>query len=207
MPTDTSSIINKQKIDRPTQEEAEEAVKTLLLWAGEDPNREGLIDTPKRVVTAYKELFSGYDNSDKKLSNTVFNEISGYCDPVLVKNIEFFSHCEHHMLPFTGVAHISYLPNNCVIGLSKIARIVDLFAKRFQTQEALTAQIGSFIQNNINPKGIAIMIEAEHMCMAIRGIKKLGSSTITTSYYGEYKDNENYQQQFLNLVNRNNLQK
>ncbi|URQ75950.1 MAG: GTP cyclohydrolase I FolE [Candidatus Ochrobactrum gambitense] len=184
---------------KPTQADAEAAVRTLLLWAGDDPEREGLLDTPKRVAKAYKELFSGYAESPEEVLGTVFEEVAGYNDMVLVKDISFFSHCEHHMVPIIGKAHVAYLPDHKVVGLSKIARVVDIFAHRLQTQESITAQIADSIQNILKPRGVAVMIEAEHMCMAMRGIRKQGSTTITTTFTGEMKVKVDEQVRFMTL--------
>lgn len=191
----------KQKInERPSREEAEAAVRTLLRWAGENPDREGLVDTPKRVVKAYEEMFSGYSLSPEQILGTVFDEVSGYNEPVLVRDIPFYSHCEHHMVPIIGKAHIAYLPDGRVVGLSKIPRVVDVFAKRLQTQESITAQIADALQKFLKPRGVAVLIEAEHMCMAMRGVKKQGSTTITATYRGFYKDNVEAQASFLKMV-------
>lgn len=191
----------KQKTnERPSREEAEAAVRTLLRWAGENPDREGLVDTPKRVVKAYEEMFSGYSLSPEQILGTVFDEVSGYNEPVLVRDIPFYSHCEHHMVPIIGKAHIAYLPDGRVVGLSKIPRVVDVFAKRLQTQESITAQIADALQEFLKPRGVAVLIEAEHMCMAMRGVKKQGSTTITATYRGFYKDNIEAQACFLKMV-------
>ena len=183
----------------PTQADAEAAVRTLLLWAGDNPDREGLLETPKRVAKAYKELFSGYAESPEEVLGTVFEEVAGYNDMVLVKDISFFSHCEHHMVPIIGKAHVAYLPDHKVVGLSKIARVVDIFAHRLQTQESITAQIADSIQTILKPRGVAVMIEAEHMCMAMRGIRKQGSTTITTTFTGEMKTKVDEQVRFMTL--------
>jgi GTP cyclohydrolase I len=185
---------------RPTQAEAEAAVKTLLLWLGEDTSREGLIETPKRVAKAYKELFSGYQKSPEVELGTVFEEVAGYKDMVLIKDISFFSHCEHHMVPIIGKAHVGYLPNGSVVGLSKIARVVDMFAHRLQTQESMTAQIAHSIQNILKPLGVAVLIEAEHMCMAMRGIRKQGSTTLTTTFTGAFETDIANQVRFMTML-------
>lgn len=185
---------------RPSQEEAEAAVRTLLRWAGEDPDREGLQDTPKRVVKAYEELFGGYNQSAEEILGTIFEEVSGYNDPVLVKDIPFFSHCEHHMVPIVGKAHIAYLPDNRVVGLSKIPRVVDMFARRLQTQESITAQVANALYTHLKPRGVAVLIEAEHMCMAMRGVKKQGSATITATYRGSYENDAEAQASFLMML-------
>jgi GTP cyclohydrolase I len=173
---------------RPSREEAEAAVRTLLAYTGDDPAREGLLDTPKRVVKAYDELFRGYREHPRDLLERTFSEIETYRDMVLVRDIPFSSHCEHHMIPFFGIAHLAYVPVDEVVGLSKLARLVDLYAKRLQTQERLTAQIASAMDDVLAPRGVAVMIEAEHMCMAMRGVQKLGSSTVTTQFTGSFSD-------------------
>jgi GTP cyclohydrolase I len=187
-------------VRRPSREEAEAAVRTLIAWAGDDPEREGLIDTPKRVAKAYRELFRGYDEDAGGILDRVFEEVAGYDDIVLVRDIPFHSHCEHHMVPFVGKAHIGYYPTEGVVGLSKLARVVDVFARRLQTQEALTAQIVSAIDDRLKPRGIAVMIEAEHMCMAMRGVQKAGVSTITTQFTGVFRDDPTEQVRFMTLV-------
>ncbi len=173
---------------RPTQEEAEEAVRTLLLWAGDDPTREGLLETPERVAKAYKEFYRGYSENPDEILDRVFEEVDNYQDMVLVRDIPFHSHCEHHMVPFVGKAHIGYYPAKGVVGLSKLARIVDVYARRLQTQEAMTAQIARIIDKALEPRGVAVLVEAEHMCMSMRGVLKQGSSTLTTQYTGVFKD-------------------
>ncbi|CAN7354419.1 GTP cyclohydrolase I FolE [Neorhizobium tomejilense] len=191
---------SKEKQVRPSQQEAEEAVRVLLRWAGDDPAREGLLDTPKRVATAYRELFAGYEQSPEDVLGRTFEEVSGYDDIVLVRDIPFFSHCEHHMLPIIGKAHVAYLPNGRVLGLSKIARVVEIFGRRLQTQENLTAQIANAIQETLKPRGVAIMIEAEHLCMEMRGVQKQGSHTMTTTFTGEFKANAAEQARFFTLA-------
>jgi GTP cyclohydrolase I len=173
---------------RPTREEAEAAVRTLLRWAGENPGREGLIDTPKRVVKAYEEFFQGYNQDADEVLERVFEEVDGYDDMVLVKDIPFASHCEHHMVPFVGTAHVAYYPNGGVVGLSKLARVVDVFARRLQTQETMTAQIADAIEQALKPFGVAVLVEAEHMCMSMRGVHKQGSSTVTSRFTGRFRD-------------------
>jgi GTP cyclohydrolase I len=187
-------------LERPTQAEAEAAVRTLLLWAGDNPDREGLLDTPKRVAKAYGELFSGYTQDPAEELGRTFEEVAGYDDLVIVRDITFHSHCEHHMVPIIGRAHVGYLPDGKVLGLSKIARVVDIFAHRLQTQEAMTAQIATAIHDALNPRGVAVMIEAEHMCMAMRGIKKQGSTTLTSTFTGAFKDMPEEQARFINMV-------
>lgn len=186
--------------DKPTRAEAEAAVETLLRWIGDDPRREGLVDTPRRVVKAYEELFAGYLEDPAEVLDRVFEEVEGYSDIVLVRDISFFSHCEHHMVPIIGKAHIAYYPAKGVVGLSKLARVVEVFARRLQTQEALTAQISDAINDALQPRGLAVMIEAEHLCMAMRGIQKQGATTITTRFSGQFVDNPAEQARFFTLV-------
>ena len=185
---------------RPSREDAEAAVRTLIAWAGDDPNREGLLDTPKRVVRAYEELYSGYRADPGKILDRTFGEIGNFDDMVLVRDIEFFSHCEHHMVPFVGKAHVAYFPVERVVGLSKIARIVDLFARRLQTQEHLTSQIVMAMDEILKPRGVAVMLEAEHMCMAMRGVRKQGSTTLTSSFTGVFRDSPEEQIRFVTMV-------
>ncbi|MEM9332269.1 MAG: GTP cyclohydrolase I FolE [Pseudomonadota bacterium] len=192
------------KEDRPSREEAENAVRTLLEWIGEDINREGLLETPKRVAKAYQELFGGYDLDAHEVLGRTFEEVGGYDDMVLVRDIPFHSHCEHHMVPIIGKAHVAYLPDGCVLGLSKIARTVDIFARRLQTQENMTAQVAQTIDDALQPRGVAVVIEAEHMCMAMRGIKKQGSSTLTTAFTGAFHDNPAEQQNFYSMLRMGN---
>jgi GTP cyclohydrolase I len=179
---------DKFLIKQPTQEQAEEAVRTLLLWAGDDPSREGLQDTPRRVAKAYKEFYKGYEEDAAEILDRVFEEVEGYRDMVLVRDIPFYSHCEHHMVPFVGKAHIGYYPAKGVVGLSKLARVVDVYARRLQTQETMTAQIADVIDRVLAPRGVAVLIEAEHMCMSMRGVQKQGSSTMTTRYTGLFNE-------------------
>ncbi len=186
---------------RPTREEAEAAVRVLLRWAGDDPLREGLRDTPKRVAKAFDEFFSGYREDPANVLAKVFEEVHGYDDIVLVRDIPFSSHCEHHMVPFFGLAHIAYYPSEVgVVGLSKLARLVDVFAKRLQTQEALTSQIIGAIDRALRPRGCAVMLEAEHMCMSMRGVQKHGTATITTQFTGVFRDDPAEQVRFLTML-------
>jgi len=186
---------------RPTREEAEAAVRVLLRWAGDDPSREGLRDTPKRVAKAFEEFFSGYREDPANVLAKVFEEVHGYDDIVLVRDIPFSSHCEHHMVPFFGLAHIAYYPSEVgVVGLSKLARLVDVFAKRLQTQEALTAQVIDAIDRALRPRGCAVMLEAEHMCMSMRGVQKHGTATITTQFTGVFRDDPAEQVRFLTML-------
>jgi len=185
---------------RPSQKEAEDAVRVLLRWAGDDPEREGLLDTPARVAKSYKELFSGYDLAAEDVLGRTFDEVGGYDDIVLVKDIPFFSHCEHHMVPIIGKAHVAYLPNGKVLGLSKIARVVEIYGRRLQTQETMTAQIAKAIDDTLQPRGVAVMIEAEHMCMAMRGVQKQGSTTLTTTFTGAFKSEPSEQARFMTML-------
>jgi GTP cyclohydrolase IA len=185
---------------RPSREEAESAVRTLLAYMGENINREGLLDTPKRFVKAYDELFGGYRVDAAEILDRTFSEIGSYDDLVLVRDIPFYSHCEHHVMPFTGKAHIAYVPVGRVVGLSKIARVIDVYARRLQTQEHLTAQIASTIDEVLQPRGVAVMMEAEHTCMSMRGIAKPGSTTLTTKFTGLFHDDPQEQARFITLV-------
>jgi GTP cyclohydrolase I len=186
--------------DRPSREEAEAAVRTLIRWTGDDPDREGLRDTPKRVVKAFDQFYAGYTENPQKILNKTFEEVEGYGDIVLVRDIPFYSHCEHHMVPFFGMTHIAYYPAEGVVGLSKLARLVDVFARRLQTQEAMTAQIADALDEALKPRGVAVMVEAEHMCMSMRGVQKAGAVTLTTQFTGVFKTNPAEQARFLTLL-------
>lgn len=185
---------------RPTRKEAEEAVRTLIRYAGDDPSREGLLDTPKRVAKSYKELFSGYSIDPIEVLSRTFEDVHGYDDLVMVRDIRVESHCEHHMLPIIGVAHVAYLPKDRVVGISKLARVVDIFGKRLQTQETMTAQITEAIETALNPRGVAILINALHQCMTLRGVHKPHATTITTRFTGEFADNADYRDRFLRMI-------
>ncbi len=188
-------------LNRPSRAEAEAAVRTLLAYTGDDPAREGLIETPRRVVAAFDEFYGGYDVDPAAVLTRVFEEVHGYDDLIIVRDIPFVSHCEHHMVPFTGKAQVGYYPSGeGVVGLSKLARLVDVYAKRLQTQEALTSQVLSALELNLRPRGCAVMIEAEHMCMALRGVKKHGTSTVTTQFAGCMRADAAEQVRFLTLV-------
>ena len=193
------SIIQKPK-NKPTIEQAQEAVKTLIAWAGDDPNREGLIETPKRVVNAYLDFFNGYSEDYRKVLGKTFDDVQGYDDIVLIKNIRMESHCEHHMVPFIGIAHVAYIPDRNVVGISKIARLVDIFAKRLQTQETLTMQIANAIDEVLKPRGVAVLIDSKHQCMTTRGIHKQDASTVTMSILGEFKNDPILEDRFLNMI-------
>jgi len=185
---------------RPTREEAEAAVRTLLAWAGDDPGREGLVDTPRRVVEAYEELFAGYQGDPNEALARVFDDVEGYADMVVVRDIPFVSHCEHHIAPFFGKAHIGYYPRGGAVGLSKLARVVEMFARRLQTQESMTAQIANAIERGLKPRGVAVMLEAEHTCMSMRGVKKAGVSTATTQFTGVFRTDHEEQRRFFDLL-------
>jgi GTP cyclohydrolase I len=186
-------------IKRPTRDEAEAAVRTLIAWAGDDPEREGLLETPKRVTKAFGEFFAGYEDDAEKVLSKTFKEVGGYDDIVFVKDIPFSSHCEHHMVPFIGKVHIAYLPHDGVVGLSKLARLVEVYARRLQVQENMTAQIIDAINENLNPRGAAVMVEAEHMCMSMRGVRAHGSSTITQRFTGVFAEDRHEQDRFFAL--------
>ena len=185
---------------RPSRAEAEAAVKTLLAWAGDNPEREGLRDTPARVAKAYEEIFAGYAQDPSDILDTVFEEVEGYSEMVLMRDIPFFSHCEHHMAPFFGRAHIAYYPDGGVFGLSKLGRLVDIYARRLQTQEAMPAQILAALDARLHSRGAAVMIEAEHMCMSMRGVRKPGALTMTMQFSGPFKNDAAEQARFLTLV-------
>ncbi len=187
--------------ERPSREEAEAAVRTLIAWAGDDPAREGLADTPSRVTEAFEEFFAGYDGDPYEALSRTFEDVQGYDDLVMLRDIRIESHCEHHMLPIIGVAHIAYLPRGRVVGISKLARVVDIYAKRLQTQETMTAQIANAIEEVLQPKGVAVMIDALHECMTTRGVRKPGTTTITTRFTGVFKSDPSYRERFMQLVN------
>lgn len=185
---------------RPSREEAEAAVRTLIAYTGDDPLREGVLETPKRVADAYEEMYRGYRDSPTEVLDRTFTEIGSYDDFVLVRDITFNSHCEHHMMPFYGRAHVAYSPIERVVGLSKLARLVDVFAKRLQTQEHMTSQISTAINEILCPRGVAVMIEAEHLCMSIRGVEKPGALTVTTQFLGSFRERPEDQVRFMTMV-------
>lgn len=185
---------------RPSRAEAEAAVRTLIAWAGDDPEREGLLETPARVADAFEEYFSGYRLDPIDVLSRTFEEAGGYDDLVMLRDIRVESHCEHHMAPFLGVAHVAYLPRGRILGLSKIARVVEIFAKRLQTQETLTAQIAGAIEDALKPRGVAVLIEAEHQCMSMRGVRQPGVKTITTRFTGALETDASYRDRFLQMV-------
>ena len=186
----------------PSREEAMRAVKTLIAWAGDNPDREGLIETPKRVVKAYEEFFEGYKIDPTEILSKTFEEVEGYDEMVLIKNIRLESHCEHHIVPILGKAHVAYMPKKRVVGISKIARLVDVFAKRLQIQETLTSQIAETLQSVLDPLGVAVLIDASHQCMTTRGVHKLESSTVTKKMIGIFKEDKILQSQFIELINQ-----
>jgi GTP cyclohydrolase I len=194
--TDNKDLENNKVSDN----EAEEAFKTILAWMGEDPNREGLLETPKRVVKAYKEYFAGYKEDPNKILDKTFGDVDGYDDMVVQKNISVQSHCEHHMAPIIGKAHVAYIPKERVVGLSKLARVVEVFSKRLQTQERLTMQIAKTLMESLDAKGVAVTIDSTHQCMTMRGIKKEQASTVTNYYLGQFKDDLSYQNRYLRFI-------
>ena len=194
--TDTGSASDT----RPTREEAERAVDVLLRWAGDNPEREGLVDTPARVVRSYEEFFSGYADDPADMLARTFEEVEGYDDMVMLRDISLQSHCEHHMVPILGVAHIAYMPDKRVVGISKLARVLDSFARRLQTQETMTAQVVNAIQQALEPKGVAILVDAQHQCMTTRGVKKADVSMVTTSFTGVFKTDERLLNRFYNHI-------
>jgi GTP cyclohydrolase I len=187
---------------QPTREEAEEAVRTLIAWAGDDPAREGLIDTPKRVVKAWSEWFSGYEADPMTALGKTFEDVQGYDDMVMLTNIDVESHCEHHLAPILGVAHVAYLPQKAVVGISKIARVVEIFSKRMQTQETMTAQIADALNEAMSPRGVAVLVDAKHQCMTTRGVHHPNVSTITTTFTGEFQTDPALKDRFIRMVER-----
>ena len=193
---------NIKKKERVSDQEAEEAVITIIKWIGENPQREGLKETPKRVVKAFKEYFQGYQQDANKELEKTFSDVEGYDDMVVEKNISVESHCEHHMAPIIGVAHLAYIPRNKVVGLSKLARVVEVFSKRLQTQERLTMQIAKTLMEALDAKGVAVSIDARHQCMTMRGVKKEKASTVTNYYLGLFKEDLNYQNRYLRFISK-----
>ena len=183
-----------------SDKEAEEALRTILSWMGEDPNREGLLETPKRVIKAFKEYFRGYQEDPSKILDKTFGDVDGYDDMVVQKNISVQSHCEHHMAPIIGKAHVAYIPKERVVGLSKLARVVEVFSKRLQTQERLTMQIANTLMESLDAKGVAVTIDSTHQCMTMRGIKKEQATTVTNYYLGQFKDDLSYQNRYLRFI-------
>ena len=193
-------IDNNQNSKKISDKEAEDAFKTILAWMGEDPSREGLLETPKRVVKAYKEYFKGYKEDPIQLLDKTFGDVDGYDDMVIQKNISVQSHCEHHMAPIIGKAHVAYIPNERVVGLSKLARVVEVFSKRLQTQERLTMQIANTLMGALDAKGVAVTIDSTHQCMTMRGIKKEQATTVTNFYLGQFKDDLSFQNRYLRFI-------
>ena len=197
---DTDQLeIKKHEI---SDKKAEEAIRTIIQWIGEDPKREGLLSTPQRVIKAFREYFKGYSQNPKEFLAKTFSEVEGYDDMVIEKNISIQSHCEHHMAPITGVAHVAYLPADKVVGLSKLARVVEVFSKRLQTQERLTMQIATTIMDVLQPRGVAVTIDAAHQCMTNRGVKKEKTTTVTNYFLGAFKDDLSFQNRYLRYINR-----
>ncbi len=201
---DSSSLLKvpelKKHMSKPRREEVEEAVRTLIRWTGDDPDREGLVDTPKRVTKAFQEWFSGYDADPFKELSRTFEEVEGYDDFVMLRHIDVESHCEHHMAPFLGHAHIAYLPTDRVVGISKIARLVDIYARRLQTQETMTSQIANTLDEALRPRGVAIYVEAKHQCMTTRGVHHPHVTTVTNCFTGAFKQDQNLQDRFMRLT-------
>jgi len=193
-------IDNNQNIKKVSDKEAEEAFRTILAWIGEDPSREGLIETPKRVTKAFKEYFKGYKENPSQILDKTFGDVEGYDDMVVQKNISVQSHCEHHMAPIIGKAHVAYIPKDRVVGLSKLARVVEVFSKRLQTQERLTMQIANTLMESLDAKGVAVTIDSTHQCMTMRGIKKEQASTVTNYYLGQFKEDLSYQNRYLRFI-------
>lgn len=202
LPTQSAEIGRGPAIERPSREEAEDAVRTLIAWAGDNPDREGLQDTPKRVASAYEEFFSGYNECPVDTLSRTFDDVGGYDDIVMLRDIDVYSHCEHHMVPFIGRAHVAYLPDEAVVGISKIARVVEIFGRRLQTQETMTAQIAQALNQVLKPRGVAVMIEAVHQCMSLRGVKQPNVATITTQFIGVFKEDRAEQSRFMKLATR-----
>ena len=197
---DTDQLEKKKQVI--SEQKAEEAVRTIIQWIGEDPNREGLVSTPKRVIKAFKEYFKGYTQNPNEFLSKTFTEVEGYDDMVIEKNISIHSHCEHHMAPINGVAHVAYLPSDKVVGLSKLARVVEVFSKRLQTQERLTMQIAKTIMDVLQPRGVAVTIDASHQCMTNRGVKKENTTTVTNYFLGAFKDDLSFQNRYLRYINK-----
>ena len=194
-----NKILDANKV---SDKEAEEAFKTILTWIGEDPSREGLLETPKRVVKAFKEYFGGYTEDANKILEKTFGDVEGYDDMVVEKNISVSSHCEHHMAPIVGIAHVAYIPNERVVGLSKLARVVEVFSKRLQTQERLTMQVANALMTSLDAKGVAVTIDAAHQCMTMRGIKKENATTVTNYFLGQFKEDLSIQNRYLKFISK-----
>ncbi|WP_435114411.1 GTP cyclohydrolase I FolE [Candidatus Pelagibacter bacterium nBUS_36] len=194
-----SKVLDRNKV---SDQEAEEAFKTILAWMGEDPSREGLLETPKRVVKAFKEYFGGYNEDAGKILDKTFGDVEGYDDMVVEKNISVTSHCEHHMAPIVGTAHVAYIPKDRVVGLSKLARVVEVFSKRLQTQERLTMQVAQALMKSLDAKGVAVTIDAAHQCMTMRGIKKESATTVTNYFLGQFKEDLSIQNRYLRFISK-----
>jgi len=194
------SALTQDVAEKPSRAEAEEAVRTLIAWAGDDPTREGLIDTPNRVVRAYEEFFAGYTEDPEEVLSRTFEEVEGYSDMVMLRDIDLESHCEHHMVAILGKAHVAYVPTKKVVGISKLARVIEIYAKRLQTQETMTAQVADVISRVLEPRGVAVLIEAKHQCMTTRGIKKPDVATITTQFTGVFHDDPRFEQRFMQMI-------
>ena len=192
--------VRREVAKKPSREEAERAVRTLLSWAGDDPDREGLVDTPQRVVSAYEDWFSGYEQDPEEYLTRTFEEVEGYDEMIVLRDIRFESHCEHHLAPIIGRAHVGYLPTNKVVGISKLARVVEAYARRLQVQEKMNAQIANCIQKVLEPKGVAVVIEATHQCMTTRGVHKTGVSMVTSTMFGEFRKNPLTRREFLSVI-------
>ena len=200
VPVDLSPVAKQ----RPSREEAQEAVRTLLRWAGDDPDREGLRGTPDRVTRSYEEFFAGYEQDPEEILARTFEEVAGYDDMVVLRGIRFESYCEHHMVPIIGIAHIGYLPNNRVVGISKLARVLEIFSKRLQIQEKMTAEIANTIDRVLKPQGVAVVIEGEHQCMTTRGVHRPGVNMVTSQMMGVFRDNEATRKEFLSIIGHRN---
>tara|TARA_B100000700_G_C14595382_1_gene646563 strand:+ start:39 stop:680 length:642 start_codon:yes stop_codon:yes gene_type:complete len=196
----SSDVVALDRPTRPDRKEAEEAVRTLIRWAGDDPDREGLLNTPARFVRAYDEYFAGYQDDPVEILQRTFEETGGYDEMVLLRDIEFFSHCEHHIVPIIGKVHVAYLPSSRVVGISKLARVVEIFARRLQIQERLTAEIASTIDQVMEPKGVGVVVEAQHQCMTTRGVKKTDVSMVTSHMIGAFRDDSKTRREFLSLI-------
>ena len=202
MKSEKNKIVSFKETSKISDHEAQEAFKTILKWIGEDPSREGLIETPKRVAKAFKEYFKGYNEDPLKILDKTFGDVEGYDDMVVQKNISVQSHCEHHMAPIIGIAHVAYIPNQRVVGLSKLARVVEVFSKRLQTQERLTMQIATTLMDTLDAKGVAVTIDSTHQCMTMRGIKKEQATTVTNYYLGQFKEDLSYQNRYLRFISK-----
>lgn len=195
----------KNTIQKPTQSEVEEAIRTLIRWTGDDPTREGVLETPKRVAKAYKEFFAGYDSDPREILSKTFKEVAEYDEMIVLRDIEFESHCEHHMVPFVGRAHVAYLPDKKVVGISKLARLVDIYSKRLQIQEKMTAQIATTLNEVLQPKGVGVVVEASHQCMTTRGVHKRGVVMQTSHMLGRFRSDPRTRQEFFNLLASQNI--